>query len=124
MYKDLIKDRIEYSLEIPPTTVPSPTEEDYELQFIDRYFIQRVNDDNGFIFEVNEIEYHNLEQNPYWKKIKMRWRISGPLEPVYDNIRLIDIGVKKSNKGSIYEASRILKNIGLYLPNILQFYKS
>lgn len=123
MYRDLVKDRIQYSLQIPPTTVPTPTEEDYELQFINRYFIQRVNDDNGFIFEVDETEYHNLQQNPYWKKLKMRWRISGPIDSVYDGVDLIDIGVKKSNEGSIYEASRILKNIGLYLPNILQFYK-
>jgi hypothetical protein len=123
MYKDLVQDRVQYSLQIPNTTVPSPTDEDYELQFIDRYFIQRVNDDNGFIFEVDSVGYLNLEDNPYWKKIKMRWRIAGPIEPVYNELTLIDVGVKKSNQASIFEASRVLKNIGLYLPNILQFHK-
>jgi hypothetical protein len=123
MYKDLVQDKVQYSLQIPNTTVPSPTETDYESQFINRYFIQRVNDDNGFIFEVDDVEYLNLETNPYWKKIKIRWRIAGPIEPVYNELSLIDVGVKKSNQASIFEASRVLKNIGLYLPNILQFHK-
>ena len=123
MYKDLVNNKINYSLELPKTFVPKPTKEDYENQFIERYFVQRVNDVNGFIFEVDSVEFDNLENNPYWKKEKMRWRISGPLDPVYQNGNLIDIGVKKSNIGSLSIISGKLKNINLYIPTPLQFYK-
>lgn len=123
MYKDLVNNKINYSLELPKTFVPKPTKEDYENQFIERYFVQRVNDVNGFIFEVNSVEFDNLENNPYWKKEKMRWRISGPLDPVYQNGNLIDIGVKNSNNGSLSIISKKLKNINLYISTPLQFYK-
>jgi hypothetical protein len=34
-----------------------------------------------------------------------------------------DIGVRNSNKATISIAASKIKNIGLYLPNLLQFYK-
>ena len=34
-----------------------------------------------------------------------------------------DMGVEMSNRASISLASTKLKNIGLYLPNLFQFYK-
>jgi len=123
MYKDLIKNKIQHSLQFPKTIVPNPNATDYENQFINRFFTQKVNDDNGFIFEIDEDEFNLLNVNPYWKVVKMRWRIAGPLDSVFLKDKLIDIGVKKSNIGSISEATKNLKNISLYLPNILQFYK-
>jgi hypothetical protein len=124
MYTDLIKNKTQYSLNIPKTFVPSPEEEDYENQFINRYFCQKANDENGFIFEINQDTFNELEHNPYWKTAEMRWRIFGPIEPVYDtNGKLIDKGVKESNTGSITIITSKIKNIRLYLPNPLQFYK-
>ena len=37
--------------------------------------------------------------------------------------QLIDKGVINSNRATIAATSKTLKNIGLYLPNLLQFYK-
>jgi hypothetical protein len=54
----------------------------------------------------------------------MRWRISGPIDEVYDlNGKLIDKGVVNSNKASLSLISLKIKNISLYLPNLRQFYK-
>ena len=124
MYKDLIKGRELYSLDFPKTIVPSPNDIDYENGFINRYFTQRVNDSNSFVFEINLEEYNSLLENPYWTSGEMRWRITGPTSSVYSNNGTItDIGVISSNTASISILSIKIKNIGLYLPNLLQFHK-
>lgn len=124
MYTDLINNKTDYSFSNPKTIVPIPTESNYETGFMNRYFCQKVNDTNGFIFEISFEVYKELEINPYWKVATMRWRINGPIDAVYSNFgNLIDIGVKQSNKNSIGITSKSLKNIGLYLPNVLQFHK-
>lgn len=124
MYTDLINNKTYYTFSNPKTIVPIPTESNYETGFMNRYFCQRVNDKNGFVFEISKNIYDELEDNPYWKVAILRWRLTGPIEPVYNDLgNLIDIGVIQSNKNSISITSSTLKNIGLYLPNILQFYK-
>ena len=57
MYKDLNKNISNFNLQIPNTIVPTPTELDYDNGFIRRYFLQKVNDENGFIFEVSKEIY-------------------------------------------------------------------
>jgi len=124
MYKDLIKDKKIYSLNIPKTIVPSPTDDDYSNGVIDRFFTQKVNDYNGFVYEINSDTYNDLKSNPYWAIEIVKWRIKGPLDMVYnDNGMVIDKGVFNSNTASIRLGAETLKNLGLYLPNILQFYK-
>jgi hypothetical protein len=124
MYKDLIQGRELYSLDFPKTIVPSPNDIDYENGFINRYFTQRVNDSNSFVFEMDLEEYNSLLENPYWTLGEMRWRITGPTSAVYSNNGTInDIGVVASNAASISIVSSKIKNIGLYLPNLLQFHK-
>ena len=124
MYKDLIKNKTFFPLTIPNTIVPSPSEEDYEIGSIDRYFAQKANDINGFVYEINLDTFGKLNENPNWNVEIVRWRISGPLNEVYNNLgTLTDKGVINSNKAAIFIASTTLKNIGLYLPNFLQFHK-
>lgn len=124
MYKELIGDRQMFSLKTPNTIVPTPSNNDYVDAYLIRYFIQRVSDINGFVYEVSQSEYQTYLENPYWVSASMRWRISGPLNMVYDsNGNLIDKGVIESNKVSLSIISLKIKNISLYLPNIKQFYK-
>lgn len=113
-----------FDLNTPQTIVPVPTDADYENGFIIRYFIRKANDVNGFVFEVSKDGYETYIENPYWVVGEMRWRISGPLNPVFKETGDIDdFGVLESNKKSIMYTSKTIKNIALYLPNILQFYK-
>ena len=125
MYKDLVKDKTFYSMDIPQTLVPRPTDDDYQKEFIQRFFVQKANDLNGFVYEVNSETFDVLKSNPFWITTTIRWRISGPLDNVYDSNGLItDKGVTNSNKASISMGAQTINNIGLYLPNVLQFYKS
>jgi hypothetical protein len=124
MYKDIANNLELFTIQIPQTVIPSPTSNDYEIGFIRRYFCQKANDVNGFVFEISIDEYNRLESNVFWKIADLKWRIIGPINTVYkDNGEIEDVGVIKSNKYSIQTTSSIVKNIGLYLPNILQFYK-
>ena len=124
MYKDLVKDREAFSLKNPKTIVPRPSANDYASAYLVRYFLQRVSDVNGFVYEVGLPEYEEYFTNPYWISVSMRWRISGPLNVVYDsNGNLIDKGVIESNKASLSITSLKIKNISLYLPNLKQFHK-
>lgn len=124
MYKDLIKEKTLFSLQTPATVVPNPNSTDYEKGFIERYFIQKVNDKNAQVFEVSENTYSKYISNPYWTIVNIKWRISGPLDTVYkSNGDISDKGVQNSNKILLDIASEKVKNIKLYLPNLLQFYK-
>lgn len=124
MYKELVGDRETFSLKTPNTIVPIPSNNDYLDAYVVRYFIQRVSDNNGFVYEISQSEYENYLENPYWIATSMRWRISGPLNMVYDsNGSLIDRGVIESNRASLSLITLKIKNISLYLPNLKQFYK-
>ena len=124
MYNDLISEKTNYSLDFPKTIVPIPSDTDYENGFIERYFTQKVNDKNSYVFEIDKEVYFDLFENPYWISEIMKWRITGPISPVYniDGI-LTDKGVIESNNASISIISEKVKNVKLYLPNILQFHK-
>ena len=118
MYTDVVSNIDNFNFQIPQTIVPKPTESDYSNGFIRRYFIQKTNDPNGHIFEVSHEIYDELNYITFWKTIDLKWRIKGPLEYGVE-----DMGVRASNNAAINLASSTLKNIGLYLPNLLQFYK-
>ena len=113
-----------FNIKTPITIVPVPTDDDYALGFIRRHFVQKVNDRNGFIFEISEESHADYLENPFWRTETIKWRISGPIEPTYKNTgEMDDKGVRNSNKAAILLATKTLKNIALYLPNLIQFYK-
>ena len=124
MYKDITNNSKLFEVNIPQTIVPNPNDDDYKVGFIVRYFVQKTNDENAHIFEVNQNEYQKLKNNPHWKVMDLKWRIKGPQTATYKmDGNIDDKGVTNSNKAAITRASYSLKNIALYLPNILQFYK-
>jgi hypothetical protein len=124
MYKDIINNIEQFNIQIPNTIVPNPTQDDYYLGFIRRYFTQKVNDTFGHIFEIDEEIYNEYSNSPFWKCVELKWRITGPIDMIYKKEGGIeDMGVRNSNQSAIGMASTTLKNIGLYLPNILQFHK-
>jgi hypothetical protein len=124
MYKDIAKNIENFTLQIPKTVIPIPSEFDYDNGFIRRYFIQKTNDSNGFVFEVSLEVHDELRDNPFWKVADLKWRITGPKQTVYNQKgELSDIGVENTNKQIINLTSNTIRNISLYLPNLLQFHK-
>ena len=124
MYKDIAKNLEKFNIEYPNTIMPAPSESDYKLGFIKRYFIRRANDEYGHIFEISKDVFDNYSTSPFWITQQLKWRISGPVDQSYkDNGDVNDMGVLNSNKISLSEASIGMRNLKLYLPNLLQLYK-
>ena len=125
MYKDIAKNIDTFIIKYPKTLVPLPSQNDYKAGFIRRYFIRRANDEYGHIFEIDQNEYDEYSDSPFWIATDIKWRIAGPQNPVYkDDGNVEDMGVVNSNKAAIARGSIQLKNLKLYLPNLTQFYKS
>jgi hypothetical protein len=124
MYKDIAKNLKKFVINYPQTIVPNPIDTDYQNGFIRRYFTRRANDEFGHIFEISEETYGQYIIDVFWISDTVKWRIAGPLEAAYkENGDIADKGVRDSNKAAMGHASKNLKNISLYLPNLLQFYK-
>jgi hypothetical protein len=94
------------------THIPTPTDGDYKIGYIQRYFAQKANDDASFVFEVNERQFERLSQSPFYRTVELDWKISGKREDV-----------REMNRKSIRFVTPQMKSIGLYLPNYLQFHK-
>lgn len=92
------------------TFCPTPTEADYRIGFITRYFAQRTNDKNGYIYELNEPTYLKLILNPFFTTCTIRWKISGTNEEL-----------KQSNYNSVKIGMKKIPLLIKYLPNYLQF---
>lgn len=92
--------------------VPTPNEQDYLRGYVQRYFVRISNDEISPIIEVDGKEYAKLISNPFYVGEKLRWRITGD-----------ELEVKDSNRTSIRLSSTKIKNLKLYLPNLLQFHK-
>ena len=94
------------------TSVPSPTENDYKIGYIQRYFIQKRSDEAAYIYEVTKQYYTDILINPFFKGVVLKWKISG-----------IGEEVRQMNQKSVSYASANMKALPLYLPNHLQFHK-
>lgn len=94
------------------TNVPVPTENDYRIGYIQRYFIQKINDEGSYIYEVTKDYFSDILTNPFFKGVTLKWKISGNRDEV-----------KEMNRKSVSYASKNMKKLSLYLPNYLQFHK-
>jgi hypothetical protein len=94
------------------TKIPSPTNDDYRIGYIQRYFIQKRADESAYIYEVEQYYYTEILYNPFFKGVSLKWKISGDREEV-----------KEMNRKSVSYASKDMKTLKLYLPNYLQFHK-
>ena len=92
--------------------IPSPTQFDYKRGFIERYFVQKINDADSFIYEIDSTMYQITLTSPFYKSVKLKWKISGDADKA-----------RESNKASIRLVSSNMKALILYLPNTLQFHQ-
>jgi len=105
--------------------IPNPNEKDYTRGYIRRYFLQKTNDKGSPIFELSQSKKGQFLSNPLYTVVDIKWRIRGPREVVYgDNGLIRDKSVSGSNANAIKFVSHLIPNLKLYLPNLLQFYKS
>ena len=76
--------------EYPQKTLPNPTEADYRIGKITRYFTQKANNLFDEIFEISKEDYDN--QNNLFRYVEFSWRISGTkFEVLRENINTLNI---------------------------------
>jgi len=102
--------------------LPKPTDVDYTRGYIKRYFAQKVNDLNSPIREISSDDYIKVSNNSFYNTTSLKWRISGPIKS-NSSMGTSEKTVSESNQISIRLASSSIKNLKLYLPNLLQFHK-
>ena len=98
----------------------SPTTDDYNRGYINRYFAKKIND--GTIYEVSGDSYNTII-NGLYSKINLIWRITGSKTDVYQNKVKIYSGVKEDNQSAIKNAEKVMPGLSGVLKNPLEFYK-
>lgn len=109
-YKKINKPDLVYSSVKIKTHIPTPTETDYKRGYITRYFVQKANDSESQIYEVDYIGFSKTIDNPFYANVSINWRLIGT-----------DEQIKDSNFKAIRLVTPTIKKIQLYLPNLLQF---
>ena len=92
--------------------IPTITDNDYLNGYIERYFVQKVNDINAPIEEINSNDINEITSSRYYTVTNLTWRLAGTPQSIMD-----------SNSQSVREASKMIPNISYYLSNLLQFAK-
>jgi len=64
------------------THVATPTQTDYKRGYITRYFIQKANDTESAIYEVDYIGFSKFIDNPFYTHVNLNWRIIGTDEQI------------------------------------------
>jgi hypothetical protein len=101
-------------IKIPKITafVPEPSDDDYMTGYISRNFAQKVNDSNSPIFEMDSNRMNEIVTSDFYNVVTIKWRLVGTPQEIMD-----------SNSASIKFVSNKMRNLKLYLPNLLQFAK-
>ena len=98
---------------------PFPITKDYVKGYINRYFVQKINDLT--ITEVNKNKYNEISSTVY-NKLSIRWIISGPKNNVYKNKMLDRTGVTEQNIKTLNVSENKMKGLKTYLNNPLEFW--
>jgi hypothetical protein len=111
-YNKIVKKNTSFSPVRIKTFKPIPNDFDYKRGYITRYFVQKINDKNAPIYEIDQFGYDTFGNNPFYQTAAIDWKIIGNDEQIKDaNSKSILLGVTK------------IKSLSLYLPNLLQFRK-
>lgn len=97
---------------------PLPKNKDYSSGYINRYFVQKIND--LIITEVDKNNYNEISLSVY-NKLTVRWIISGPKNNVYKNKTLDRVGVTEQNNKTLSVNEKKMTGIKNYLNNPLEF---
>jgi hypothetical protein len=111
-YKKLKNNLSEYELPEILAYIPTPTEIEYKRGYIQRYFVQKSNDINSYIFEVSKYNFASLQISPYFTIVAILWKISGNPTEIMD-----------ANSKSIKIGNKTIPSLHKYLQNTLQFSK-
>ncbi len=69
------------------THIPTPAEIDYKRGYIVRYFVQKANDTESEIYEVDYIGFSKVIDNPFFAKVNLNWRLKGTDDQIKERFK-------------------------------------
>ena len=99
-------------ISIPDPYFFQPTNEDYDNGFAERFFYKRKGSE--IINEINKDGFDELD-SPYYQKLKLKWKISGPLNDTPEEKGIID-----TNQRTILLYINEFEGLERYLTNLQQ----
>lgn len=124
IYKLLSKGASSFFSKKPEIYFPTVTQLHYSIGFIDRYFVKPANDSFAQITEVTEIEFLSFNSNPFYKRVAIRWKITGSVDTIKKDGVVEELGVGEHNYNQLKNASEVISDISNKLSDLYQFYKS
>jgi len=100
---------------------PKPSEKDYDLGEIRRYFTQQANNKNSEIFELSKQDFETAKLSPLYLAVSLRWKISGPATSVRKEVggKMIRerTGIVEANTTAVKQASKKMPALTQKLSN-------
>jgi len=104
--------------------VPIPSQKDYDLGEIRRYFAQQVNDKTAEIFELSVQDFAAAKLSPLYLAVSLRWKISGPATSVRNEIGIRErSGIVEANTNAVKQASQKMPALAQKLSNPFQLWR-
>jgi hypothetical protein len=106
---------------LPVSSRPIITLQDVDNKFVERYFLQMVND-KSFIIEVNKTEFNNFKDNPRFLGVMIKWRIVGKQETITRPGNVVIYGTTDLNRNSVLQADLTMNGLRYYLKDYTQYW--
>lgn len=97
---------------------PVPTEEDYQLGILRRYFLQDVRTTE--IKEIDAETYKDIQNKGYYRRVKVEWNLKGPSADQTVN-GYIYPGAEARNRDVVAQAEEVIPGISDVLKDLKQF---
>ena len=99
---------------------PTPSQGDYEVGEITRYFVQKINQD--IVQEVSPENYQQLSES-FYKKVSLNWKITGQQKSKMSGKNVEIVGVEDLNRESVDEASEVVDSLNKVVKNYLEYWR-
>lgn len=114
----------------PAPFYPQPTEDDYKVGFMTRYFMKRRTDDYTKVTEISPIDYNKnfkftsgaIDTNIY-VAVKINWKISGPLYNNFQDPHFPKPGIIETNKKLVKIKEQVIPGLSLFITDYSKFSK-
>lgn len=124
IYQVLSSGTIKSFTQSPIIYYPILTQIEYDKGIFDRFFLKSASDKNAPIIEVEESEYRSFIDNPFYLKSKISWKITGSINPRYENGILLEQGVSEYNSQQLKFAEKNIPELRNKVKDYFEFYKA
>lgn len=116
---------------VPKYYYPTPTQEDYNIGFMVRYFLKRRNESFANIIEISFDDYQKsiVEQNngsmdtSMYVSLKLNWKITGPLNNDFGDKNFPKAGIIETNQKLVKLKEKVFPGFSFFIKDYSQFAK-